>query len=170
MPRKPRIEYAGAVYHVMSRGVKGMPIRLAESDWELFVETLGQACERTGWRVHAAVQMVNHTHLLLETPESNLVDGMKWFQGAYAQRFNARHQQRGQVFQGRYKALIIDPESDGYFETVSTYIHLNPVRAGILKDGPVQAYRFSSYPFYLTTLRRRPPWLVVDRVLGNLAL
>ena len=81
MPRKPRIEYAGAVYHVMSRGVKGMPIRLAESDWELFVETLGQACERTGWQVHAAVQMVNHTHLLLETPEGNLVDGMKWFQG-----------------------------------------------------------------------------------------
>ena len=154
----------------MSRGVKGMPIRLGGMDDDLFVETLGQVCERTGWRVHAFVQMQNHYHALVETPEGNLVDGMKWFQGAYAQRFNARHGQRGQVFQGRYKALIIDPEEGRYFETVSTYIHLNPVRAGKVQDAPVESFRYSSYPAYLQTRRRRPAWLDVERVLGNLGL
>ena len=170
MPRTPRVEYGGAVYHVMSRGVKGMPIRLGGTEEDLFTETLGQACERTGWRVHAFVQMQNHYHALIETPEANLVDGMKWFQGAYAQRFNGRYGQRGQVFQGRYKALIVDPDEGRYFETISTYIHLNPVRARQVQDAALQSFLYSSYPAYLRPRRSRPTWLEVERVLGNLGL
>lgn len=172
MPRAPRIEYEGAVYHVMSRGVKRERIFMDRGDYEMFMVTLEEVCERAGWRVHAFVLLSNHYHGLIETPEANLVAGMKWFQGAFAQRFNARHRQRGHVFQGRYKALIIDADSGAYFETVSTYIHLNPVRAGLIREenGGLKSYPWSSYPLYCKPKRHRPQWLAVDRVLGNLGL
>jgi len=114
----------------------------------------------------------NHYHGLIETPHGNLVTGMKWFQGAFAQRFNGRHGQRGHVFQGRYKALMIDPGSGSYFETVSTYIHLNPARARRVREdaGGLRGYGWSSLPAYLKTKRVRPKWLRVERVLGNLGL
>ncbi len=120
MPRKPRIEYAGAVYHLMSRGDKGARIFKDRQDYEIFFAGMEEVCERCGWRLHAFVQMPNHFHWLLETPEANLVAGMKWFLGTYSQRCNARHGVRGHVFQGRYKALPIQSDSGGYFETVST--------------------------------------------------
>jgi len=172
MARAPRIQYPGAVYHLMSRGVKGEAIFKDRLDYELFLITLAEACERTGWRVHAYALLPNHWHGLVATPQGNLVDGMKWFQGAFAQRFNARHGQRGHVFQGRYKALIIQAEASGYFETVSTYIHLNPARANRIPDeqAGLETYAWSSYPFYLRPRRQRPKWLTVDRVLGNLGL
>lgn len=97
MPRAPRMQYEGAVYHVMSRGVKGEPIFLDRQDYEIFLHTVDAVCERTGWRVHAFCLLPSHYHLLLETPMANLVVGMQWFQGAYAQRFNARHAQCGQA-------------------------------------------------------------------------
>ncbi len=98
--------------------------------------------------------------------------GMKWFLGAYSQRFNARHGQRGHVFQGRYKALPIESGSGGYFEVVSTYIHLNPARAGLIwgKEEGLKSYKRSSYPLYGSSKRGRPEWLEVGRVLGNLEL
>jgi len=165
------MEYAGAVYHVMSRGDRGGKIFRDRLDYEGFDVAMKEVCERTGWRVHAWVGLPNHFHWLLETPESNLVAGMKWFLGAYSQRFNARHGQRGHVFQGRYKALPIETDSGGYFETVSTYIHLNPVRAGLLEEGEgLETYALSSYGHYLAKKGGRPPWLRVDRVLGNLGL
>ena len=172
MPRAPRIEYPGAVYHVMSRGVKEEPIFKDRLDYGLFLGTLDEACQRTGWRVHAYVLLPNHYHGLIETPHGNLVAGMTWFQGAFAQRFNGRHGQRGHVFQGRYKALMIDPESGSYFETVSTYIHLNPARARLVREdtGGLRGYTWSSLPAYLKTKRVRPKWLRVERVLGNLGL
>lgn len=116
--------------------------------------------------------MPNHFHWLLETPEPNLVDGMKWFLGAYSQRFNARHGQRGHVFQGRYKALLIEPDSGSYFETVSAYIHLNPARVRLLDAGnpELRKYAGSSYPFYLKTGKSRPGYLEVNRALGNIGL
>jgi len=83
MARKIRIEYAGAAYHVMARGNQGRDIYADERDRKLWLETLGEACEKTGWRIHAWVMMNNHYHLLLETPEANLVAGMKWLQGTY---------------------------------------------------------------------------------------
>lgn len=173
MARKPRIEYEGAVYHVMSRGNRGADIFVNDRDRRLFIETLEEATERTAWEIHAFVLMRNHYHFLLETPNANLVDGMKWFQGAFTQRMNARHKWRGHLFQGRYKAQNIDEESaDGYFLTVADYIHLNPARAGMI--GRVQsnwktlrAYPWSSFPLYLEPKRKRPEWLHTEDVLAE---
>ena len=102
MPRPVRIQYAGAVDHVMCRGDRREAIFADDGDREMFLGTLGQMCVRSGLRVHSDVLMSNHDHLLVETPEPNLVAGMKWLQGTYAQRFNARHRLSGHLFRGRY--------------------------------------------------------------------
>jgi len=156
----------------MNRGDRGGKVFRDRLDYELFLNATEEVCERTGWRIHAWVLLGNHFHWLLETPQANLVSGMKWFLGAYSQRFNARHGQRGHVFQGRYKALPIQTDSGEHFETVSTYIHLNPARAGLLKDAEqgLRQYALSSYIQYLGRRKLRPGWLAVDRVLGNLGL
>lgn len=168
MARKPRVEYAGAIYHVMSRGNRQETIFDDDRDCEIFLDTLEEACNRTGWVVHAFVLMGNHYHLLLETPEPNLVAGMKWLQGTYAQRFNSRHKVWGHLFQGRYKALLVDGEGD-YFLTVASYIHLNPARARCfdLKEGTLTDYPWSSHVGYVRS-SQRPSWLTVDRVLSCL--
>jgi len=172
MARPVRIEYAGAVYHVMARGNQGRPIFADDLDRKAWLDTLGQTCAKTGWRIHAWVLMRNHYHLLVETPEANLVAGMKWLQGTYTQRYNSRHSVRGHLFQGRYKALVVDGAAGNYFGVVSTYIHLNPARAGLVKagGGRLADYPWSSYPWYLQSRRPRPEWLVTDSVLGNLGL
>ncbi len=100
MPRKPRIEYPGAIYHIMSRGNRSQSIFQGAKDYELFLDTLDEACTRTGWLVHAFVMMGNHYHLLLETKEANLVVGMKWLQGTYTQCYNSRHRQWWHLLQG----------------------------------------------------------------------
>ena len=171
MPRKPRIEYAGALYHAMNRGDQGEPVFRDKLDYENFLGTLGECCGRTGWKVHAYVLMPNHFHLLLETPQPNLVQGMKWFLGAYTQKFNRRHGLKGHAFQGRYKAVVIRSDSGGYFERVSSYVHLSPARARLLNpERPdLSSWRWSSYGAY-TGARARPEWLVVARVLGDLGL
>ncbi len=166
MPRPLRIQFSGAVYHVMCRGNRQDPIFKDRVDHERFLQTLGEACKRCGWRVHAFVLMGNHYHLLLETPEPNLVDGMRWLQGVYTQRFNARHKVFGHLFQGRYKALLVD---DGeYFSTVATYIHLNPARSRSfdLNRGMLTDFEWSSYRGYMRPAER-PEWLCTDRVLSS---
>jgi putative transposase len=172
MARPLRIEYAGAVYHVMARGNQGQAIFRDDQDRRRFLEVLGEACEKTGWRLHAYVLMGNHYHLLLETPEGNLVTGMKWLQGTYTQRFNSRHEVFGHLFQGRYKAVVIDGGAPGYFEVVGTYIHLNPARAGLIRPGrePLRRYRWSSYPEYVRRAGQGPGWLCRERVLESLSL
>jgi hypothetical protein len=116
------------------------------------------------------VLMRNHYHLLVETPEANLVAGMKWLQGTYTQRYNSRHSVFGHLFQGRYQALVVEGAAGDYLGVVSTYIHLNPARAGLVSAGGARlaGYRWSSYPWYLKSRGQRPEWLVTDRVLGNL--
>ena len=168
MPRSPRIEFAGAVYHVMCRGDHREAIFKGDEDRLLFLETLGQVCERAGWRIHGYVLMPNHYHLLLETPSGGMVDGMRWFQTTYTARFNARHRLCGHLFQGRYKAIIMDSDEPGYFRTVSDYIHLNPVRARILKKAPLRLedYPWSSYPAYIGKAKR-PVWLEIRRVMES---
>jgi len=172
MARKIRIEYAGAVYHVMARGNQARDIYADDQDRKLWLETLAEGCEKTGWRIHAWVMMRNHYHFLLQTPEANLVAGMKWFQGTYTQRYNSRHQVSGHLYQGRYKAVVVDGVQGNYFAVVSTYIHLNPARAGLIRIGQerLSHYPWSSYPAFVTALGPRPKWLVTARVLGNLGL
>jgi putative transposase len=172
MARQIRIEYAGAAYHVMARGNQGAEIYADDRDRRLWLETVGEACEKTGWRIHAYVMMGNHYHLLVETPEGNLVAGMKWLQSTYTQRYNGRHRVFGHLFQGRYKALVVDGQEGNYFGVVSTYIHLNPARAKRIRIGRerLQRYRWSSYPLYLEGRAQRPGWLATERVLGDLGL
>jgi len=173
MTRRLRVEYPGAVYHVMSRGNNRQLIYETDDDRKRFLEALEEACGQCGWRVHAYVMMSNHYHLLIETPEANLVAGMKWFQGTYTQRFNSANHRRGHLYQGRYKAVIVDPDENGYFNTVSTYIHLNPFRAGIAGGEckpALDSYIWSSYPAYLKPPGKQPLWLTVQRVLDSFSI
>ena len=171
MPRKARIEYDGAVYHVMCRGNRQQAVFRDDRDNQTFLDALEEVCMRCGWRVHAYVLMGNHYHLLLETPSANLVVGMQWLQGTYTKRFNVRHKERGHLFQGRYKALLVDDTVDDYFSTVGGYIHLNPVRvAGYdFEKSKLETYAWSSFSAYLN-LVERPEWLCVSRVLSGLGL
>lgn len=168
MARKLRVQYPGALYHVMNRGDRREPIFKSDADNELFLQTLGEACAKTGWQVHAVCLMGNHFHLVVETPRANLVAGMKWFLGTYTARFNRRHKLFGHLFSGRYKSLIVDGSGSGYLRTVCDYVHLNPVRARLLgAEEPLRNYRWSSYGEYLKPPGQRWPWLRVDRLLGE---
>ena len=114
----------------MSRGDRREAIFHDDADRVEFLRTLGQACLKTGWQVHAYCLMSNHFHLVLETPQPNLARGMKWLLGTYTQRFNRRHRHWGHLFGGRYKAQLIDERKPGYLRCACDYVHLNPVRAG----------------------------------------
>ena len=166
MARKPRVEFEGATYHVMCRGNRQEEIFRDDKDRERFLDTLAEVVERNGWFIHAFVLMDNHYHLLLETPEPNLVDGMRWFQSTYTQRFNARHKLWGHLFQGRYKALPVDEGE--YFRMVADYIHLNPARAHAfnLATEALAEFKWSSY-CGLMRPAKRPDFLVVNRVLAS---
>jgi len=171
MPRPLRMEYPGAVYHVMSRGNRRDKIFRDRLDYERFLTTLQEACEKTGWQVHAWCLLGNHFHLVIETPAPNLVAGMKWLLGVYTKRFNIRHRTCGHLFAGRYQALPVDGSGDGYLRTVCDYVHLNPVRAGLVKRGAkLESYRWSSYGQYLQASQQRPFWLRVNRLLGEMGI
>ena len=133
MARSIRIDYAGAFYHVMARGNRREASFLDDDDRRFFLHTLAQACERTGWRVHAWVLMGNHYHLFIETTEANLSVGMKWLQNTFTRRFNVRHRKWGRVFGDRYKAVLVEGGSAHHYGTLLDYIHLNPVRAKIIR-------------------------------------
>jgi hypothetical protein len=115
--------------------------------------------------------MGNHFHAVIETPQANLVAGMQWFLGTYTARFNRRHKLFGHLFSGRYKSLIVDGSGNSYLRTVCDYVHLNPVRARLIgPEAPLQTFRWSSYPEHLQRAARRPAWLRVDRLLGELGI
>lgn len=162
------MEYPGAIYHLMNRGDRREPIFKDEKDRRDFLVALEEVCQKTGWQVHAWCLMSNHFHLVIETPQPNLVTGMKWLLGTYTSRFNRRHKVFGHLFSGRYKSLIVEGSGNGYLKTVCDYVHLNPARAKLLKrDQKLSGYRWSSYRVYLLPPRRRPGWLRVDRLLGD---
>ena len=168
MSRKLRVEYPGAIYHVMNRGDWREPVFKDDADYRRFLETLTEACGKTDWRVLAYCLMPNHFHLVAETPQGNLVAGMKWFLGTYTSRFNRRHNLCRHLFSGRYKALIADGSGNGYFRAVCDYVHLNPARAKLLtRAEPLRAYRWSSFREYLKAPTKRPGWLRVERLLGE---
>ena len=137
------------------------------------METLVDTCKRTGFRIHSYVLMSNHYHLLMETPEANLVEGMRWFQGTYTARFNSRHRQGGHVFQGRYKAIPIEGEESEYFRMASDYIHLNPVRLKAYEKTPQKeklrlllSYPWSSLHGYLRR-KKKEAFIDYSLVLGE---
>jgi putative transposase len=168
MPRQLRLEYEGAIYHVMNRGNRRENIFRDEADRKLFLATLTEACGKTQWQIHAYCLMRNHFHLVMETPQANLVAGMKWLLGVYTKRFNIRHKQCGHLFAGRYKALLVDGSGNGYLRTVCDYVHLNPVRAKLLPARvPLPRFPWSSYGEYLKPPAQRPTWLRVDRLFGG---
>lgn len=168
MARKLPVQYSGAIYHVMNRGDHLEVIFRDAQDQEVFVRTLEECCIRTDWQVHCFCLMSNHFHLVIETPRPNLAEGMKWLLGTYTCRFNRKHKLFGHLFSGRYKAKPGDGSSSGYLKSACDYVHLNPVRAGLLTpEQPLQTYRSSSYPLYLLPPEKRPSWLRTDRLLGE---
>jgi REP element-mobilizing transposase RayT len=139
MPRILRIQYAGARYHVINRGNYRANVFSSEGAVGAFLCALDECARRFGWKIHAYVIMRNHYHLALETPQPNLAAGMHWLQGTFASRFNRFRGQHGRLFQGPYKALLL--EDANALCRVVDYIHLNPVRAGVV--GPEDVARFA---------------------------
>jgi REP element-mobilizing transposase RayT len=168
MPRQLRVEYPGAIYHVMSRGDRKKDIYLDDVDRQDFLKTLAEACQKTGFQVHAYCLMRNHFHLVVETPNANLVAGMRWLLSSYTIRLNHRQKLFGHVFSGRYQAIVIEGSGTGYLRTAGDYVHLNPVRAKLLgaKERLLE-YPWSSLVWYLAAPQHRPAWLRVDRLLGE---
>jgi len=142
MARPLRIEIPDGLYHASSRGHRDEPIYEDDEDRRTFLDILGEVVERFDWRVHAYCQMTNHYHLVVETPEANLSEGMRHLNGVYTQANNRRHDRKGSVFQGRYKGLLVDPVE--FLLPLARYIVLNPVRAGLVDapgDWPWSSYR-----------------------------
>ena len=160
MARQLRIQYAGALYHVMSRGNERRPIVRDDRDRLKRLEWLQRTVEIHGWQLRAFVLMTNHEHLFLTTPQPNLSAGMQLLNGSYTSYFNRRHRRVGHLFQGRFKALLV--EETGYSLELSRYLHLNPLRAGIVTKP--QQYPWSSYPGYHWRSQMRS-WVTYGAVL-----
>ena len=161
MARPLRIEYPGAFYHITARGNERKDIFKGAQDYEKFLSYLEASTQRYGAIIHVYCLMGNHYHLLLETPLGNLSQIMRHINGSYTTYFNTRRKRAGHLFQGRYKAILVD--ADGYAGGLSRYIHLNPLRAG-LSSRP-EHYRWSSYQYYIGK-KRTPEWLKLDFILG----
>lgn len=163
MSRKPRIHVPGGVYHVMLRGNGGQEIFLDPGDGAGFLALLAEGTARFGFRCHGYCLMPNHAHLVLQAGAAPLSRAMQNLSFRYSRHVNAREKRVGHLFQGRYKAILVD--ADGYLLRLVRYVHLNPVRAGLCKVPEV--WRWSGHRAYLG--RAAVPWLTTERVLGLLA-
>lgn len=161
MTRPLRLEFAGALYHLTARGDRQEPIFLDDGDRRSFLDLLGKEIHQQGWLCYAYCLMDNHYHLLIETPEANLVRGMRRLNGVYTQAFNRRRKKSGHVFQGRYKSILVD--KDNYLLELCRYIVLNPVRAKMVK-APGE-WGWSSYRATVGELSA-PKWLAVEDILS----
>ncbi len=162
MSRPWRIEYEGALYHLLSRGNDGSDIFVDDKDRSRFLNAAGEMSERFDIDIFAYVLMDNHYQLLVRTRRANLKKAMHWFGTTYTQRFNRRHFRSGHLFHGRYKSIII--ENDAYLLQLSYYIHRNPLRAGVVNR--LAGYRWSSYKVYAYG-RKTPQWLSTDLILSQ---
>jgi REP element-mobilizing transposase RayT len=161
MARPLRITYPGAFYHITSRGNEKKDIFTNERDKEKFIEYLESATQRYSAVIHIYCLMNNHYHLLLETPIGNLPQIMRHINGAYTNYFNTKWKRSGHLFQGRYKAILVDV--DEYAKVLSRYIHLNPVRAEMVQTP--EEYNWSCYQYYIG--KKKPPeWIRTDFILG----
>ena len=161
MARPLRITYPGAFYHVTSRGNERKNVFKNKRDREKFLEYFESATKRYDAVIHVFCLKDNHYHLLLETPSGNLPQIMQHINGAYTTYFNVKRGRSGHLFQGRYKAILVD--IDEYAKELSRYIHLNPVRAKMVKTP--EEYEWSSYQFYIGQ-KKPPEWLHRDFILG----
>jgi len=162
MSRPLRIEYAGAVYHITSRGNEKKAVYKDGMDRETFLDTLFQVSKRYNWICHAYCLMNNHYHLIIETPDGNLSAGMRQLNGVYTQTFNKRHKRVGHLFQGRYKAILI--QKDSHLLEVCRYVVLNPVRARAVERP--EMWKWSSYQ--ATGGKEKPhPCLSTEWILGQ---
>ena len=164
MARPLRIEFPGALYHVTSRGNARQRVFRDDEDRKTFLATLAWVVARFGWRCHAYCLMDNHVHLLIETPQPNLSRGMRQLNGVYTQRFNRRHRKVGHLFQGRFKAILV--EKEGYLLELARYIVLNPVRAKMVKMP--ERYPWSSYRA-MVGFTPVSPALATDWILNQFA-
>jgi len=162
MARPLRIEFPGAVYHVTSRGNARQPIFTDDEDKGGFLDILSMVVKRFHWLCHAYCLMKNHYHLLIETPNGNLSKGMRELNGVYTQRFNQRYRRVGHLFQGRYKAILV--EKDPHLLSLCRYVVLNPVRIGLIKR-PEQ-WRWSSYGATMGIMSG-PSCLTIDWILSQ---
>jgi len=161
MARPLRIEYPEAVYHITSRGNARNKIFSDDQDREIFLSTLDAVVTRYNWLCHAYCLMDNHYHLMVETPDANLSIGMRQLNGVYTQRYNRRHRKTGHLFEGRFKAILV--QKDNYLLQLCRYVVLNPVGAGVVEKP--EAWRWSSYQA-TAGLRREPGYLRTDWILG----
>ncbi len=164
MARPLRIEYPGGVYHITSRGNAQQPIFLSDIDRGSFLNILSSVINRCNWLCHAYCLMDNHYHLLIETPEGNLSKGMRQLNGVYTQWFNRNHGRVGHIFQGRYKAIVVEKEA--YLLELCRYMVLNPVRAAMV-DKP-DKWAWSSYRS-TAGLKKGQRFLTTDWILGQFA-
>jgi putative transposase len=162
MARPLRIEFPGAVYHVTSRGNARAEIFADTADRQTFLLLLESAVNRFNWICHAYCLMDNHYHLMIETPDGNLSMGMRHLNGVYTQSFNRRHKRIGHVFQGRFKAVIVEKES--HLLELCRYVVLNPVRAGMVASP--QKWRWSSYRTTVGNAKKES-YLSTDWILGQ---
>jgi len=161
MGRPLRLEFPGALYHVTSRGDRQEDIYEDEDDRLLFLGGFGEVCKSYNWICHGYCLMTNHYHLLIETPDANLSQGMRQLNGVYSQKFNRTHKRVGHVFQGRYKAIMV--EKDSYLLELTRYIVLNPVRAKMVYSA--QEWKWSSYRA-MTGQSKIPFWLHTEWILS----
>lgn len=161
MARRPRLQFKGAIYHVINRGNYRRDVFESAGAAMAFEQCLFETCEQAGWRLFAYAIMRNHFHLAVETPRANLVEGMHWLQSTFAVRFNRFRNERGHLFQSRYKAILVEPGP--HLTRVVNYIHLNPQRAGIVSLELLAQFRWSSYRRFLRGDRPSflecAPWL-----------
>jgi putative transposase len=162
MARPWRIEYEGAIYHVISRGNERRAIFLDDRDRDVFLQTLGQMAFRFDLEVYAYVLMNNHYHLLIRTEKANLSKSMHWFLVTYTSRFNKRHTRNGHLFQGRFKSILVEDEH--YLLKLSCYIHRNPLRAKIVRR--LVDYPWSSYKVYAYG-KSHPDWLRTSLIFSQ---
>jgi putative transposase len=161
MARQLRVTFDGAIYHVYDRGASKQDTYLDDADRRAFLDLLGAIYEKYEVEIHAYCLMSNHYHLLVRTPHGNISEAMRYLNSVYTMRFNRRHGSDGSLFRGRFGAQLI--ADDDYLRVVSSYIHLNPVKAGMV-DWPSR-YRWSSYVAYLDGLGA-PAWFFDALVLG----
>jgi putative transposase len=162
MARPLRIELAGGLYHVTSRGDRREEIYHCDTDRRAWLELFAHVCKRFNWTCHGWCQMTNHYHVIVETAESNLSQGMRQLNGVYTQIINRTYSRVGHVFQGRYKGILV--EKDSYLLELTRYVVLNPVRAGLVTDA--QQWAWSSYAAMIGK-EPPPPWLQTDWILGQ---